>query len=373
MNIAGIAPYTYLPYHSGGQKLIAGFYHSLARLAHVHVITTDGNKADLAVNYVIAPLLGHGVGRYINPLHYFSIRRYIKKNKIEILVIEHPYLAWLGVLLKKTTNIKLVFHTHNIEYQRFRSIGKWWWRFLKIYEGFALKSADLVFAISEEDKTSAISSFHIQPSKISVVPYGTNKQEIPANKQNTKLMLCQQLGIPADTFLLLFSAPFNYQPNLDALEAIVKSINPYLLSHMGRPYQIIITGKHLPPAYRQLEDYRSQHIRYTGFVDNIDDYFLAADILLNPVLTGGGVKTKIIEALALDTTVVSTETGAIGVNSALTEEKLITARDNNWEAFAQAVIDAIGKQAHISTKFYQCYYWGNIARQVISTFNRFYA
>ena len=63
------------------------------------------------------------------------------------MICEHPYFAWLAFAVRKRTGINVIIHTHNIEYQRFRSTGKWWWPILKVYEKSVLKK-QMVFSLS---------------------------------------------------------------------------------------------------------------------------------------------------------------------------------------------------------------------------------
>ena len=53
---------------------------------------------------------------------------------------------------KKDRVYKTIIHTHNIEYQRFKSNGKWWWPLLEVYERNCFKKADIIFCISPEDR-----------------------------------------------------------------------------------------------------------------------------------------------------------------------------------------------------------------------------
>ena len=94
---------------------------------------------------------------------------------------------------------------------------------------------------------------------------------------------------------------------------------------------------------------------------------MAADLVLNPILTGGGVKTKIIEAIALGTSVVSFRTGSLGMNVEACGEKLILVDDNDVNTFA-------GKMLHLTQmdysptpeSFYREYHWGAVADQVVT-------
>jgi hypothetical protein len=62
----------------------------------------------------------------------------------------------------------------------------------------------------------------------------------------------------------------------------------------------------------ELKNYADQNIIYAGFVDDISIYFKGADVFINPVSYGGGIKTKLVEALGYNLNAVSTSNGAIG-------------------------------------------------------------
>jgi glycosyltransferase involved in cell wall biosynthesis len=171
-------------------------------------------------------------------------------------------------------------------------------------------------------------------------------------------------NIPEKNAILLFNGVLSYQPNTDALMAILDSINPILLQ-TNLLYTIVICGKELPEALQQLQAYTTKNIVYAGFVKDVEQYFKAADLFLNPVITGGGVKTKLIEAIGYNATVVSTQNGAIGCNAMVCLNKLIIVPNGNWSAFAAEIISAIAVQSDTPQAFYDTYYWGNIAESVL--------
>src|SRR5690606_29434054 len=128
------------------------------------------------------PLLGSTVekGRYVNPLLYFTIKKECRKKGIEHIIIEHPYYAWLGYLLKRFAGLKIIFHSHNIEAGRFRSMRKWWWRIMYGYERFAHRFADFNFFISQEDREYAIRHYGIAAGASAVITYGIEADEAPS-------------------------------------------------------------------------------------------------------------------------------------------------------------------------------------------------
>jgi glycosyltransferase involved in cell wall biosynthesis len=366
--IACLAPYRFLPYHSGGQKLIAMFTEYLGKEKDIqlHVLGSNDNDISLAKNYQLHAILGTSAfQRYANPLLYFKIKNFVKNNNITTLIIEHPYHAWLAWLLKKTTSVKVILHTHNIEHLRFKSIGKWWWQLLRLYEKWFFNFANEIFFISDDDLQLAVSVLNINAAKSVVVPFGVIQNKPPENKQANKEAICKQLNIPNETKLFLFPANFSYKPNKQALDFIIENINPLLLQQ-NIAYKIVITGKGLPASYNRLQTYSQNNIVYLDFVDDIDLYFSGVDLLLNPVTSGGGVKTKLVDAISFNTTVASTASGAKGVNTIVCWDKLVIVEDNNWTAFANAVIGQSTYTANTPASFYQQYFWGNIVDRIIN-------
>jgi len=364
INALSIVPYNFLPPKMGGQKGIALFNQFIAKELNLVCVTTKNNDETYAKNYTLIKILSNSASRYFNVFLFFSIKKIITKHKITHLIIEHPYYGWLGLLLKTFTHIKLVVHSHNIESIRFKSIKKWWWNILWHYEKFTYKSANLVFFISQEDCDYAILNYGINPKKTTVVTYGFELQQ-PIEKQEkivAKNILSKQYNFLESDLILFFNGTLNYGPNQNALDIILNKINPILLSNKNFKYKIIICGKNLPSSYNNLEDYKIKNILFAGFVDEVSIYFKATDIFINPVIDGGGIKTKIVEALGFDISLVTTKSGAIGIPSEITGKKMVVIEDYDWENFAKAIFE-IDTSAVIPHEYFNHFFWGNIAQK----------
>lgn len=365
--VLNIVSYPYLPSFSGGKKLIAHFNQYMGEQCVLHVAGTSDNDLSLVKNYTFHPVLKKGKIRYADLSSFFRLKKIIRQNQVNTIIVEHPYIGWLGLLLKKACNTRLIIHTHNIEHERFRTLGKSWWKLLKWYETFILKKADFVFCISEEDRQWMMQQMGLKKEKCILIPYGINQSAVPADKKECKEVVCKKHGLnPADA-LLFFNGLLDYKPNTDAVQTIIDKINP-LLQQSSLSYTILIAGKNLPAQFNELKAWNNQHIIYAGFVDDIDLYSKAADILLNPVNSGGGVKTKMIEALGFNTSVVATETGATGVDRSTCGNKITIVADNDWQAFANAVSESINQESSTPKSFYQTYYWGNIVKKAADYF-----
>lgn len=362
--VLNIVPYPFLPYFSGGQKLIAHFNEYLGKECELHVAGTADNDASAVKHYEFHPLLSKSRIRYANPFLIFKIGSFLKKEGIKTVIIEHPYYGWLAYSLKKLYGARIIVHTHNVESQRFKTIGKSWWRLLEWYEGWTLRFADKIFCITEEDRQWMIDRMNVGASKCIIVPYGITQQSAPADKREAKDRVCKRHKLDPAAPLLFFNGLLDYKPNLDALDTIIQNINP-ALQEAGLSYNILVAGKRLPASYNELKEYNSDHLYYAGFVDDIDEYTKAADVLLNPVLIGGGVKTKMIEALGLNTKVVATKSGAIGVDTNACGNQLLVVADGDWKNFAATVVKAVHENnSSIPASFYDTYYWGSVVKKV---------
>lgn len=365
LKVLSIASYRFLPPATGGQKCIAFFNRYFSKYIAFTCISVPQNETNNTETYEVVPLLGSGRFRYINPLLFFRLRTFIRQNRITHVLLEHPYYGWLGYLLKKFTGVQLVVHAHNIEALRFRDIGKWWWKILWRYERGTFRTADTIFFITEEDRQYAIHSYGIPAGKSIVVTYGTTHDQIPTHetKKKAKHTVAALHGFDNSQLLLLYSAAFNYAPNLQALDDILQNINPALQQSVLQ-YKIIVCGMGLPGEYGNLKQYESGHIIFAGFVEDINLYFTAADIFLNPVSEGGGIKTKLVEALAANTNSISYQRGAYGVPLTITGNKLQIVADSDAVAFSGAVLRSVQHLGeNTPSSFLDHFHWDNIARK----------
>ncbi len=366
IRVVSIIPYKILPARLGGEKGIAVFNEYVGQLLAITAISTRNNDISAAKNYTVLNRLSNSRIRYINIFLYFTVRKLIRRQKATHLLIEHPYYGWLAWLLKKTMDITWVVHSHNIEFERSRSIGRWWWKALKWYEQWVYKCSDINFFISEDDRNNAISNLGIKKEKSFTITYGVEIPGIPDDIDQCKRSIRLKHNIGENEKILLFNGALYHHSNYNALQVILDIINPVLLRKSGFHYKILVCGKGLPDFFDELKAYRDKNIIYAGFVDDISVYFKAADIFLNTIMSGGGVKTKAIEAIAYNCSVISTQNGAIGLFKEVCADKLVIAPDNDWDAFTAALLQVFNQSTRTTLEFYEYYYWGNIAQKVSS-------
>jgi hypothetical protein len=366
VSVLGIISFKIFPAQMGGQRGIAGFYSALAKKAKVVLAVSKGNEPAGIENISTTPFLYHHKWGFANIVFLYRLSRIIQKESIDYIIIDHSYLGWLGILLRKITGKPFLIRSHNIEAHRFRDMKKIWWRIYLWYEQKVHRVANHSFFITDEDRIWAIANWQLSPEICSTVTYGTDLQASPGllKRAQCREQLLQENGLSPETALYLFNGTLDYAPNTDALRVILSELMPLLVS-LGFPFRILICGNRLHPDWEKVLR-ANPYIIYKGFVPDISYYLLATDTFINPVTLGSGIKTKLVDALAHNQTCVSTKNGARGIPEQLTGNKLIITEDYNWQAFVQAMYHASkNNEETIPESFYQNFNWNNIVRKAL--------
>jgi glycosyltransferase involved in cell wall biosynthesis len=109
-----------------------------------------------------------------------------------------------------------------------------------------------------------------------------------------------------------FVGGFNHWPNVDAALWLGNEIMPLLRA--SRPgVHLSIVGSQPPPSVQQLA---TADISVTGRVPAVEPYLEQAALVLAPLRTGGGMRMKVLQAMALGKAVVTTALGAEGLSVA---------------------------------------------------------
>ena len=83
---------------------------------------------------------------------------------------------------------------------------------------------------------------------------------------------------------------------------------------------------------------------------------------------GGGIKTKLVEALAFGKPCVSSINGAFGVPVDRTGGRLRIVPDHDWQAYVTALLACMNETIRNDhAAFYQQFCWKNIASKAINT------
>jgi GT2 family glycosyltransferase/glycosyltransferase involved in cell wall biosynthesis len=110
---------------------------------------------------------------------------------------------------------------------------------------------------------------------------------------------------------LLFLGSFRHLPNREALDWFVQRVWPAVVDEAPET-KLVIVGSDPPPRY-SLPSLGA--IEMIGFVDDVRDALARYAVFICPILSGSGVRVKLLEAFAAGIPVVSTTVGAEGLSA----------------------------------------------------------
>jgi glycosyltransferase involved in cell wall biosynthesis len=365
-SVLGIVSYKVFPAQMGGQKCVAGFYDHLSLQTKVILAVSKENRPVENGPYKVFPFLYNHWWGIFNIAYLYKLIKLVKDHSIDLIIIEHSYFGWIGILLRFFTNKPFVIRSHNIEACRFRDMQRSWWKAYGWYERKVHRWANHSFFITPEDRNWALTHWQLDSDKCTVISYGT---DIPgpvsiAERSRAKEELLAAHGLPSATRLFLFNGSLDYLPNTDALRIIINELLP-LLNSMLPGFRIFICGKGLDIGWEKvLNTY--PNLIYKGFVQDIGLYLKGADHFINPITLGGGIRIKLVEALAHNQPAISTRTGAQGIAAKLVDDKLVLVEDYDWPAFAKAMTRAgLYEHKDIPAAFYVEFNWDTIVRKAL--------
>jgi O-antigen biosynthesis protein len=149
-----------------------------------------------------------------------------------------------------------------------------------------------------------------------------------------------------EPFTLLFLGSFRHLPNQEALNWFLRGAWPKLRAAEPR-IRLIVVGSDPPPPHSIPDD---DAIELVGFVEDVREPLARYAVFLCPILSGSGVRVKLLEAFAAGIPVVSTRLGAEGL--AATDGEICALADEP-ETFAQAILGLLadpGKAAEMARR-----------------------
>jgi glycosyltransferase involved in cell wall biosynthesis len=132
-----------------------------------------------------------------------------------------------------------------------------------------------------------------------------------------------------------FLASFGHQPNVDAALYFAETVLPLVRQQLPDA-EFVVAGKN-PPASLLARD--GDGISCLGFVEDVPAFYGSVDLVVAPIRYGGGIKIKVLEAMACSKPVVTTSVGAEGIARA--DEGALVVADDPAD-FAEKVCELLG-------------------------------
>ena len=162
---------------------------------------------------------------------------------------------------------------------------------------------------------------------------------------------------------LLFVGNFKHPPNLDAANRLINQIFPKVLSQLPDA-QLFVVGDNLPSSLVVKEN---QNIIVTGYVPDVMPYLNKAALVVVPIRLGGGMRVKVLEALAAGKAVVASSRAMEGLDLVDGEHMILAESDNE---FVNSITDllrnpekrlSLAMQAHTWASAHLS--WVNVAKE----------
>ena len=165
---------------------------------------------------------------------------------------------------------------------------------------------------------------------------GTTRVElIPTGVDTDALQPAPEIPPPPPR--LLFTGTMSYPPNHQGIRWFAHEVWPRVRRALPDA-RLDVVGKD-PPAAVQALDGRDG-IAVHGFVPSMAPFFAAAHAVVVPILTGAGIRVKIVEAMSAGRALVSTSLGSEGLAHLEPGRHLLVADEP--EAFADAALRLLG-------------------------------
>jgi GT2 family glycosyltransferase len=322
-----VSPYPICPPVHGGGVFMYQTVRELARLTDLHVIVlldyerertahAELDRLCASTQYIVRmegrqKALGsiepHAVREFRNRDLAWMIHRTIYTKRVDVLQLEYTVLGQYAGGYRRIPSIlfehdvyfqsiarRLPFMTSPLE----RLSARWEYLRALRYELKLLKIPDRIQVCSQENAEylcsflpelrGRIDSGYRAGIDTALYPFHTGARE---------------------PWTLLFLGSFRHLPNVEALNWFVKEVFPKIRAGEPRAKLIVIGSD--PPPRHSLRG--ADSIELIGFVEDIRRPLSQYSVFVCPILSGSGVRVKLLEAFAAGIPVVSTHLGAEGL------------------------------------------------------------
>jgi glycosyltransferase involved in cell wall biosynthesis len=293
-------------------------------------VDTDIRILDLFVNFLFSRM-PYNAERFISRAFDKKLKELLSSEKFDIIQLEGLYLAPYIKTIRDHSAAKVVMRAHNIEHEiwqrtitKLTGLKKWYISNLaariKQMELKYLNLYDAVLPITSRDgdllrKLGCRLPLH-------VVPMGVNAGELLPDY--TKLEFPSLFHIGA----------LDWMPNQEGLTWFFENVWGLVLAKHP-DLQFFLAGRNAPAPFKTLH---YPNIVFLGEVDDAYDFMRSKAVMIVPVLSGSGMRIKIIEGMALGKAIVTTSIGTEGI--ATTDGRDILIADDPGQ-FAGKVCDLI--------------------------------
>lgn len=269
----------------------------------------------------------YNIQRFVSKKFSRLIEKRLNENEYDIVLIESLYVTPYIDLIRQITTIPIVLRAHNLEHviwERMaqntinpvkRSYLSILAKRLKNYEINVIQKVDAIAAITELD------SFEFERlgfnGKIEIFPVGYSMKELPLNPKIKKGSL-------------FHLASMDWHPNQEAVDWFLQKVWKSI-QEIHPLTELYLAGRSMNKKLLGLD---VNNVQVVGEVHSAKDFIAAHDIMIVPLLSGSGMRVKLIEGMALGKTIITTSIGAEGIEAEHNKHLMIA---DTPEEFVRAI------------------------------------
>jgi GT2 family glycosyltransferase/glycosyltransferase involved in cell wall biosynthesis len=350
LSVLFVAPYPVYPPIHGGAVFMYQTIVELSKLCDLHLIVMLDWEWELeahqslrrlakTVEFIIRPpakqkrlgsTVPHAIYEFENPDLEYLIQRQTYLGKVDVLQLEYTVLGQYAGDFKR---LRCILFEHDVYFQSiarglpfvknpFKRVQHTWeyLRALK-YELKLLPKMHRVQVCSSDNRTY-IESFLPEMK-------GRIDDGFRAGVDTSRYDFKPDSREP-DTVLFLGS--FRHVPNVEALDWFIKNVWNLILAQRPQT-QLILIGSDPPPKHSLSPEWKN--VELIGFVDDVRTPLSQYAVFICPILSGSGVRVKLLEGFAAGIPTVSTRIGAEGLTM---EDGAICGLADDPQGFANWVV-----------------------------------
>ncbi|WP_337054306.1 glycosyltransferase [Pseudoxanthomonas sp. USHLN014] len=259
-----------------------------------------------------------------------AARHIVREQGIDAIEVNSAHLAFFRKYLPSVPGILV---SHNIEADIFpfwMPVGLRGWK-LRFMEWVARNSRQAAKAVELENAYGFKAMTFISRQDMARVTDGVPKYLMPLHFPISERSYASR---PGGSFNVLWMGGFGWYPNAEGVGWFVEQIYPLIKDKLQENGIVLhFCGGGPPEALKAIHD--GQQVIVHGFVEDLSQILDKAHLLMVPLLSGGGIRVKIVEAMSAGIPVLSTSKGCEGIGA--TDDVNILIRDDAAE-FATALL-----------------------------------
>jgi len=265
------------------------------------------------------------------------VQETLRSSRYGVVVAE---TSWMGQYVADVRGLRKILSWQNVDFDVYalraaaekrpllRAIRNHHSRVARRFELGLVPKFDAVAAVTEADRRKLLTALPNAPATY-VLPVSVDTKRFAYHPPREK---------PGER--LLFVGSMFYQPNIDAVLHFHREIYP-LIRQKNPGVSLTIVGKDPTPAVRDLAK-RDRSVQVTGTVPRVEDFYRDADLFVVPIRFGGGMKTKVIEAMACGVPIVGSPTAFEGISVTHGREAVVA---DTPSAFARSAVELLASPA----------------------------